>query len=126
MFTKMGKGLKKFEKKAKQGRNFAKKVYPKAEQAWAIAAPKNHDKYAPKLAKGYKAFNKQANKMGGWNTIDKAAEQMQAMGLMQLSKELECKALERDAHMNPLFVSNTKAGVAYRFQLQTRIADLGC
>jgi hypothetical protein len=126
MFTKMGKGLKKFEKKAKQGRNFAKKVYPKAEQAWAIAAPKNHDKYAPKLAKGYKAFNKQANKMGGWNTIDKAAEQMQAMGLMQLSKEMECKALERDAHMNPLFVSNTKAGVAYRFQLQTRIADLGC
>ena len=64
--------------------------------------------------------------MGGWNTIDKAAEQMQAMGLMQLSKEMECKALERDAHQNPLFVSNTKAGVAYRFQLQTRIADLGC
>ena len=126
MFTKMGKGLKKFEKTAKKGRDFAKKAYPQAEKAWAIAAPKNHDKYAPKLAKGYKAFNTQANKMGGWNTIDKAAEQMQAMGLMQLSKDMECKALEREAHLNPLFISNTKAGIAYRLKLQNRISDLGC
>ena len=126
MFTKMGKGLKKFEKTAKKGRDIAKKAYPQAEKAWAIAAPKNHDKYAPQLAKGYKTFNTQANKMGGWNTIDKAAEQMQAMGLMQLSKELECKALEREAHQNPLFVSNSKAGIAYRFQLQYKIGELGC
>ena len=57
IFNKMGKGLKKFEKKAKKARDYGKKVYPAAEQAWAIAAPKNHDKYAPKLAKGYKEFN---------------------------------------------------------------------
>merc|ERR1719329_751133 len=67
MFKKMGKGLKKFEEKAK-----------------AIAAPKNHDKYAPKLAKGYKTFNTEANKMGGWGTVDKAAEALQAVGLQVL------------------------------------------
>ena len=126
MASKMGKGIEFMHKKAIKAKDYGKKVSPALHDLWKTAAPKNHDKYAPKLAKGYKAFNKQANKMGGWNTIDKAAEQMQAMGLMQLSKEMECKALERDAHQNPLFVSNTKAGVAYRFQLQTRIADLGC
>jgi len=32
-----------------------------------------------------KAFNTEANKMGGWNTVDKAADAMQGMGLMQLN-----------------------------------------
>ena len=72
--SKVGKGLKKFENGAIKAREIGKKVYPQAEQAWAIVAPKNHDKYAPKLAKGYKTFNEKANKMGGWNTVDKAAD----------------------------------------------------
>ena len=84
MFTKMGKGLKNMEKKAKNVRDMGKKYYPMADQAFAAVAPQNHAKYAPKLEKGYKAFNTQANKMGGWNTVDKAANTMQAMGLLVL------------------------------------------
>ena len=87
----MGKGLKKFEKKAKQARDYGKKVYPAAEKAWAIAAPQNHDQYAPKLAKGYKTFNTQANKLGGWGTVDKAADALQAVGLLVLVAETEDK-----------------------------------
>ena len=75
----MGKGLKKFEKKAKKARYYGKKVYPVSEKAWAIAAPKNQENYAPKLEKGYKTFNAQANKMSGWKTIEKAADAMSSI-----------------------------------------------
>ena len=83
----MGKGIKKLEKKAKKARDVGKKYYPMADQAFAIVAPENHAKYAPKLEKGYKTFNTQANKMGGWNTIDKAADTMQAIGLLVLDED---------------------------------------
>ena len=89
IFSKMGKGLKKMEEKAKKARDYGKKYYPMADQAFAIVAPENHAKYAPKLEKGYKTFNDKANKYGGWNTIDKAADSMQAMGLMQLLSKQE-------------------------------------
>jgi hypothetical protein len=39
MFSKMGKGLKKLEKKAKKARDVGKKYYPMADQAFAIVAP---------------------------------------------------------------------------------------
>ena len=81
----MSKGLKKVEKTAKKARDVGKKAYPAAEKAWAIAAPKNHDKYAPKLAKGYKTFNTNANKLGGWSTVDKAADAMNSVGLVALN-----------------------------------------
>ena len=77
----MGKGLKKFEKVAIKGREMGKKYYPQAEQALAIVAPKTHDKYVPKLEKGYKTFNDKANAYGGWNTVDKAANALQSVGL---------------------------------------------
>ena len=95
MFKKMGKGLKKFEKTAKKARDYGKKVYPVAEQAWAIAAPKNHDKYAPKLAKGYKTFNDEANKMGGWNTVEKAANTLEGAGLQNLLSYDEIEYIKR-------------------------------
>ena len=118
IFKKMGKGLKKFETTAKKARDYGKKVYPAAEKAWAIAAPKNHDKYAPKLEKGYKDFNTQANKMGGWNTVDKAANSMQAIGLLVLDddNEEECAALNAEAHTN---IEKFQTDAQYRFQLQS-------
>ena len=63
MFSKMGKGLKKFEEKAKKARDVGKKYYPMADQAFAIVAPQNHAKYAPKLEKGYKTFNANTKQM---------------------------------------------------------------
>ena len=81
----MGKGIKKLVKKAKKARDDRKEYYPMADQAFTIVAPENHAKYAPKLEKGYKTFNTQANKMGGWNTIVKAADTMQSIGLLVLA-----------------------------------------
>jgi len=84
MFTKIGKGLKKLEKKAKKVGDVGKLFNPTAEKAWAINAPNNHVEYVPKLAKGYKIFNKKANKLGGWKTVDNAAVAMQSVGLVIL------------------------------------------
>ena len=106
MFTKMGKGLKKFEKTAKKARDVGKKYYPMADQAFAIVAPKNHDKYAPKLAKGYKDFNTGANKMGGWNTVDMAADDLKSMGLMNMVSEDEINMVKAG-----LKHTNTRHGV---------------
>ena len=52
--------------------------------------------------KGYKTFNSKANQMGGWNSVDKAANAMQAMGLMNLDDDnkAECDALNYEVHMN--------------------------
>ena len=80
--SKIGKGIQTMEKKAKKVSEVGKKYYPMADQAFAVVAPEKHAKYAPKLEQKYKAFNTQANKMGGWNTIDKAAGALQGMGLM--------------------------------------------
>ena len=131
MFTKMGKGLKKMENGAKKAVKVGKKYAPMADKAFAIAAPQNHAKYAPVLANEYKAFNTQANAMGGWNSVDKAANTLQGMGLIQLKSKKTtmmkvCDKLEREAHENPLFISNTKKGIAYRTNLQSQIENLGC
>jgi hypothetical protein len=131
MFSKMGNGLKYMEKKAKKARDVGKKYYPMADQAAAKYFPENHAKYAPKLEKGYKTFNDQANKMGGWNTVDTAAETMQAMGLLNLKskktqKQILCNKLEKEAHENPLFIAKTKKGIAYRTNLQAKIEKLDC
>ena len=91
IFSNMGKGLKKLEKKAKKARDVGKKYYPMADQAFAIVAPENHAKYAPKLEKGYKTFNTKANKMGGWNTVEKAADAMSSVGLVVLDGSTDRK-----------------------------------
>ena len=126
IFKKMGKGLKKFETTAKKARDYGKKVYPAAEKAWAIAAPKNHDKYAPKLAKGYKTFNEEANKLGGWGTVHKVEDKL--VGMEGKSKqEILCELLEEEAFVNaPLFNGKSAEAIAYRTNLQTKIQNLGC
>jgi len=106
VFKKMGKGLKKFEKTAKKARDYGKKVYPTAEKAWAVAAPKNHDKYAPKLAKGYKTFNTEANKMGGWGSVEKAADALEKAGLLNMIDADEINRVR--ANLKP---TNTRYGV---------------
>jgi hypothetical protein len=131
MFSKMGNGIKFMEKKAKKARDVGLKYAPMADQAFAIVAPENHAKYAPKVSEGYKAFNTNANKYGGWSTVDKAAEAMQGMGLIQLKskksqKQILCDKLERTAHGNPLFIAKSAKGIAYRTNLQAKIDKLEC
>jgi len=131
MFSKMGNGIKFMEKKAKKARDVGLKYAPMADQAFAIVAPENHAKYAPKVSEGYKAFNTNANKYGGWSTVDKAAEAMQGMGLIQLKskksqKQILCDKLERTAHGNPLFIAKSAKGIAYRTNLQAKIEQLEC
>ena len=126
ILSKMGKGLKKAETKIKQVRDYGKKVYPAAEEVWAVAAPKNHDKYAPKLAKGYKTFNEEANKLGGWGTVHKVEDKL--VGMEGKSKqEILCELLEEEAFVNaPLFNGKSAEAIAYRTNLQTKIQNLGC
>ena len=120
---KVGKSLTKIEKVAKKGNKLVKKASPYADQAWAIAAPKNHDKYAPKIAKGYKTFNEKANKMGGWGTVEKAADALQSVGLIMLDNEEVCRALNNEVHMN---LDRFNSDFEYKFRIQSQIEKLGC
>ena len=129
MFTKMkdtakkaGKGLHKLEKYAVKGRELGKKYYPQAEQAFAIVAPKTHDKYVPVMEKKYKAFNDKANQYGGWNTVHKAGDALQGVGLAEYKKKA-CDALEKEAHAN---LARFTSDVDYRYKLQSKIEELGC
>ena len=126
MVSKMGKGLKAFEKKAIKAREFGKKIYPALEDTWKVAAPKNHDKYSPKLEKGYKEFNDEANKLGGWGTVTKVADKMKGME-GKSKKEILCELLDEEAFVNSdLFNGKTAEAIAYRTMLQTKIENLGC
>ena len=86
MFSKMGNGLKKFKDKAIKARDMAEKYAPMADKAFAVVAPEHEKKYKEKFMTNYSAFNNKANQYGGWNTVDMAADTMQSMGLIQLTK----------------------------------------
>lgn len=126
MASKMGKGIEFMHKKAIKAKDYGKKVSPALHDLWKTAAPKNHDKYSPKLDKGYQTFNEEANKLGGWGTVTKVEDKLKGME-GKSKKEILCALLEEEAFVNSdLFNGKTMEAIVYRTALQTKIDNLGC